>query len=232
MPLPHPRFIKDQTIHLTPSSPSPPLPPLHPRLPFSSVALLPKHLPILNSPPRETMLCILVLEAKEKTILFCLCFAAWSVKLLSRESAFKTKRDKGKGKLVLKGAGTPSCGGNVFIHSTYQTAPGRPSPGRANLTPVCSRGLTFRAKRHFWTPSPMLPLLPLEGLGLSPSFLGLRCADRFSEQDELVAEVQSRRRAGVQVSWIHTGTSRKRLSPPLPCCSAWCWSSLPSKELQ
>lgn len=196
MPLPHPRFIKDETIHLTPSSPSPPLPPPHPRLPFS-VALLPKHLPILNSLPRETMLCILVLEAKKKTILFCLCFAAWSAKLLSRESVFKTKKDKGKDKLVLKGAGTSSRGGNVFIHSTYQTATGRPSPGRANGTRACSKGLTFRAERHFWTPSPILPLLPFEGLGSSPSFRGLRCADRFSERDELVAEVQSRRRAEV-----------------------------------
>lgn len=236
MPLPHPRFIKDQTIHLTPSPPSPPLPPPHPRLPFSSVALLPKHLPILNSPPRETMLCILVLEAKKKTILFCLCFAAWSVKLLSRESVFKTKKDKGKGKLVLKGAGTSSRGGNVFVHSTYQTATGRLSPGRANVTPARSKGLTFRAERHFWTPSPILPLLPFEGLGSSPSFRGLRCADRFSEQDEMVAEVQSRRRAGVRLSWTRIVTSRKRLSPPLPCCSAQRWPDLPgvltSEELE
>lgn len=171
MPLPHPRFIKDQTIHLTPSSPSPPLPPPHPRLPFSSGALLPKHLPILNSPPRETMLCILVLEAKKKkTILFCLCVAAWSAKLLSQESVFKTERDKGKDKLVLKGAGTSSRGGNVFIHSTYQAATGRPSPGGARGTRACSKGLTFRAERRSWTPSPILPLLPLEGLGSSPSF--------------------------------------------------------------
>lgn len=159
------------------------------------------------------MLCILGLEAKKKTILFCLCFAAWSAKLLSRESVFKTKKkDKGKDKLVLKGSGTSSCGGNIFIHSTYQTAAGRPSLGETSGTRACSKGLTFRAERHFWTPSPILPLLPFEGLGSSPGLGELRCADRFSEQDEPVAKVR--------VAWSRIVTSRKRLSPPLPHCSA------------
>lgn len=131
----------------------------------------------------------------------------------------KREKDKGKDKLVLKGAGTSLCGGNFPIHSTYQTATGRPSPGGAWGTAASSKGLTFRAERHFWTLSPILPLLPFEGLGPSPSFQRLRCADRFSKLEEPVAEVQSRRRAEVRVSWTRLVTSRKRLSPPLPQCS-------------
>ena len=133
---------------------------------------------------------------------------------------FKTKKDKGKDKLVLKGAGASSRGDNVFIHSTYQTAAGRPSPGTARGTCASSKGLTFGAERRFWTPSPILPLLPSEGLGSSPGLRGPRCADTFSKQDEPVAEVQSRRRAEVRVSWNRVVTGRRMLSPPLPRCCA------------